>query len=477
MLQANIEGKPISLMLDTGATYSCLNPRYASHLPMSGKYIKTVGFSGTTQLLPMTAPVSISLKNTEIRIPILVSEHTPVNLLGRDAICKLKMQIWCTPEGIYIDDRAMRQMNVSTSQQAQEPCANMYWLGDLKEDVEKTISKWGRYIREQLCEPSLPKTEFHCTMKYDESKNPDFEKKWLKDTKGLKIPMISQSIIIGPKGVALQIDRERFIDDWFAVPNSVPHVTLYVNKDCLSKDLGPMMKRAEKSKWEATENPLIFQIADKEYLKILCATPMIGVPRMVINTRVEPKVKEHQTKQTELLKDMERQVPLELWSQHDTDVGLVKSANPIKVVLKPGAKVPRKLQYPLKPEAVEGIKKTIEGLMKAGVLVETTSYCNTPILPVTKADKSKWRLVHDLRAVNEVVEDWPAEVPNPHTLLTNVPSVANYYTVIDLCSAFFSVPLAEESRPLFAFTYQGNAEKGRAKINYSIVISSRWNIG
>ncbi len=60
--------------------------------------------------------------------------------------------------------------------------------------------------------------------------------------------------------------------------------------------------------------------------------------------------------------------------------------------------------------------------------------------------------MHDLRAVNE---DWPAEVPNPHTLPTNVPSAANYFTVIDLCSAFFSVPLAEESQPLFAFTYQG----------------------
>ncbi len=53
------------------------------------------------------------------------------------------------------------------------------------------------------------------------------------------------------------------------------------------------------------------------------------------------------------------------------------------------------------------------------------------------------------------MEDWPAEVPNPHTLLTNVPSAANYFTVIDLCSVFFfSVPLAEESQPLFAFTYQ-----------------------
>ncbi len=49
----------------------------------------------------------------------------------------------------------------------------------------------------------------------------------------------------------------------------------------------------------------------------------------------------------------------------------------------------------------------------------------------------------------------PAEVPNPHTLLTNVPPDAKYFTVIDLCSAYFSVPLAEESRYLFAFTYAG----------------------
>ncbi len=85
----------------------------------------------------------------------------------------------------------------------------------------------------------------------------------------------------------------------------------------------------------------------------------------------------------------------------------------------------------------------------AGVLIEMTSYCNTPI----KADKNRWRLVHNLRAINEIVEDLPAEVPNPHTLLMNVPPDAKYFTVIDLFSAYFSVPLAEESRYLFAFTY------------------------
>ncbi len=64
-----------------------------------------------------------------------------------------------------------------------------------------------------------------------------------------------------------------------------------------------MMQKAEKCKWEATENPLIFQSADKVYLKLVCATPMLGVPKMVINTKIDPKVNEHQTKQTELLKE------------------------------------------------------------------------------------------------------------------------------------------------------------------------------
>ncbi len=114
--------------------------------------------------------------------------------------------------------------------------------------------------------------------------------------------------------------------------------------------------------------------------------------------------------ETELLKEVEHQIPTELWSQHDTDIGLITSANPIRVQLKPDARLPRKAQYPLHPDAEVGIKNTIEGLVKAGVLIETTSNINTPILPVIKADKNRWRLVHDLRAINEIVEDLPAEV-------------------------------------------------------------------
>lgn len=94
-------------------------------------------------------------------------------------------------------------------------------------------------------------------------------------------------------------------------------------------------------------------------------------------------------------------------------------------------------QYPLKPEAEKGIEAPVNGLLQAGVLTPTTPCGNTLILPVLKADKSKYLLVHDLRAINEVTEDSDAEVPNPHTLLTNAGPTSRYNTVIDLCSAFF----------------------------------------
>ncbi len=42
---------------------------------------------------------------------------------------------------------------------------------------------------------------------------------------------------------------------WFIVTDSVPRVSLYVGKNWEAKDLGPMMKKAEQSKWEPTEDP------------------------------------------------------------------------------------------------------------------------------------------------------------------------------------------------------------------------------
>ena len=42
-------------------------------------------------------------------------------------------------------------------------------------------------------------------------------------------------------------------------------------------------------------------------------------------------------------------------------------------------------------------------------------------------------------------------MPNPYTLLSEIPEWAKYFSVIDLKDAFYSVPLVEESQFIFAF--------------------------
>ena len=59
--------------------------------------------------------------------------------------------------------------------------------------------------------------------------------------------------------------------------------------------------------------------------------------------------------------------------------------------------------------------------------------------------------MQDLHIINEAVVPLHPVVPNPYTLLSEIPDRTKYFSVIDLKDAFYSVPLAEESQFLFAF--------------------------
>lgn len=53
-----------------------------------------------------------------------------------------------------------------------------------------------------------------------------------------------------------------------------------------------------------------------------------------------------------------------------------------------------------------------------------------------------------------VISQYPVG-PNPHTLLTSFRMESKFFTVIDLCSTFFSLPVDPESQFLFSFTWKG----------------------
>ena len=127
-----------------------------------------------------------------------------------------------------------------------------------------------------------------------------------------------------------------------------------------------------------------------------------------------------------------------------------QNALPVVVKLTDPHLFPHKKQYPLKLEVKEGLKPITENLKEQGLLVPCNSHCNTPILGLKKSN-GKWRLVQDLQIINEAVVPLHPVVPNPYTLLSEIPEGANYLSVIDLKDAFYSVPLVEESQFLFAF--------------------------
>ena len=131
-------------------------------------------------------------------------------------------------------------------------------------------------------------------------------------------------------------------------------------------------------------------------------------------------------------------------------VGWGQNAVPVLIKLKDPHLFPHQKQYPLKPKVKKGLKPIIENLKEQGLLIPCNSPCNTTILGIKKSN-GKWRLVQDLWIINVAVVPLHATVPNPYTLLSEIPERAKYFSVIDLKDAFYSMPLVEESQFLFAF--------------------------
>ncbi|RMB93685.1 hypothetical protein DUI87_29915 [Hirundo rustica rustica] len=76
--------------------------------------------------------------------------------------------------------------------------------------------------------------------------------------------------------------------------------------------------------------------------------------------------------------------------------------------------------------------------------------------PNTLQSEGEWRLTVDYRALNEVIPPLSAAVPDVLELQYELESkAAKWYATNDIANAFFSILLAAERRPQFAFTWRG----------------------
>ncbi|PKU28139.1 hypothetical protein llap_21557 [Limosa lapponica baueri] len=112
-------------------------------------------------------------------------------------------------------------------------------------------------------------------------------------------------------------------------------------------------------------------------------------------------------------------------------------------------------QYCTNQDSLIPIQNLIRQLETQGVISKTRSPFNSPIWPVPKSD-GDWRLTVDYHGLNEVTPPLSAAVPDMLELQYELESkAAKCYATIDIANAFFSMPLAAECRPQFAFTRRG----------------------
>ncbi|XP_054374652.2 endogenous retrovirus group K member 9 Pol protein [Pongo abelii] len=142
-----------------------------------------------------------------------------------------------------------------------------------------------------------------------------------------------------------------------------------------------------------------------------------------------------------------------VWAE-DNPPGLAVNQAPVLIEVKPGAQPVRQKQYPVPREALEGIQVHLKRLGTFGIIVPCQSPWNTPLLPVPKPGTKDYRLVQDLRLVNQATVTLHPTVPNPYTLLGLLPAKDSWLTCLDLKDAFFSIRLAPESQKLFAFQWE-----------------------
>ncbi|XP_029693962.1 uncharacterized protein isoform X2 [Takifugu rubripes] len=189
---------------------------------------------------------------------------------------------------------------------------------------------------------------------------------------------------------------------------SVPDVSLARSHKDEWKDIGPWTRLCEEATdWEQTHDP---KVLFSPSLHVYC-TGLVHCCSSHANSSRDPG-KHNSDSELEL-----STVPDCVWPAHKYNVGLIRNCEP-RVVTPKSTHRPRRAQYPLRKEAIEGIQPVFDSLLAAGVIVPCP---NSP--------------------VNSPSEESTAHRRRPRNG--------------DLSNAFFSVPVHPDSQYWFAFQFRG----------------------
>ncbi|KAK7106579.1 hypothetical protein V1264_017813 [Littorina saxatilis] len=121
---------------------------------------------------------------------------------------------------------------------------------------------------------------------------------------------------------------------------------------------------------------------------------------------------------------------------------------PVDIELEPGPAV-RNRARPIPPQDFEDCRRHIQGLLDAQIIRPSNSPFASPIVLCRKKN-GDLRLVCDYRAINSRTVRDSYAVPKIEDLFLTL-SGAKWYTSMDLCKAYFQIPMTERAMKISAF--------------------------
>jgi hypothetical protein len=104
------------------------------------------------------------------------------------------------------------------------------------------------------------------------------------------------------------------------------------------------------------------------------------------------------------------------------------------------------------------IKDTIDALLKAGIIRPSRSPWSSPVVLVPKPGQNNWRMCVDYKKLNAVTVREIYALPRVDDVLDSFGGKM-WFSVLDLASGYFQIPMDESSKEKTAFTtYEGHFE-------------------
>lgn len=106
LIKLNVNGVRLPFMVDSGATYSVLRHKDMTPTPrLSGRSVISVAANGKQNLEKFTVPLKCASQCGSFSHSFLLSNLCPVNLCGRNLMCKVGITLVSGPEGLEVIQR------------------------------------------------------------------------------------------------------------------------------------------------------------------------------------------------------------------------------------------------------------------------------------------------------------------------------------------------------------------------------------